>query len=231
MLSKILNLLFPSQCPICGASSDNHKHNPICHKCWISIERYEGPRCSICGLPTPSQYTGTCSECLKSGPPFSKILYYGVYEGALREAVHLLKFNGIKRLARPLSELLLTLPVKKCAAIIPVPLHPGKLKKREFNQTALLGLQLSRALKIPLLLDSLKKVRETRLQTEVSGKERHTNLTRAYAVSGDISGKRLLLVDDVITTGATVRECAATLKRAGASDIEVIALARSMPKY
>ena len=128
-----------------------------------------------------------------------------------------LEVRVIKRLARPLSELLLALPVAKCDAVIPVPLRPGKLREREFNQSALLGLQLSQALKIPLLLDSLKKVREIRLQTEVSGKERHTNLTRAYAVSGDISGKRLLLVDDVITTGATVRECAATLKRAGVS--------------
>jgi ComF family protein len=230
MLSRLLNLIFPSQCPVCHAVSDSHRHNPLCHSCWTSIERYEGPGCSICGLPTPSPYTGICAECLRSAPSFSKILYYGVYEGSLKESVHLLKFGGIKRLSKPLSDLLLNLPISPCDGIVPVPLHSKKLKEREFNQTALLGRHLSKALKTPLLLNSLKKIRPTKLQTEVSGKDRHSNLKKAYAVTGNVSGKRLLLVDDVITTGATVRECAATLKRAGASNVEVIALARSMPR-
>jgi predicted amidophosphoribosyltransferase len=92
------------------------------------------------------------------------------------------------------------------------------------------GLEFRREKRSPLLLNSLQKIRLTKLQTEVSGKDRHSNLRKAYAVTGNISGKRLLLVDDVITTGATVRECASTLKHAGASNVEVIALARSMPR-
>jgi len=157
-------------------------------------------------------------------------MYFGIYEGTLRESIHLLKFGGIKRLAKPLSELLMTLPASRCDAIVPVPLHKKKLREREFNQTALLGRHLSKIMKTPLLLHSLQKVRETKLQTEVSGKERHVNLRKAYAASRDISGKNILLVDDVVTTGATIEECASTLKRAGAKNVEVIALARSMPR-
>lgn len=230
MLSRILNLLFPSHCPICNSPSDNHRQNPLCNECWASIERYSGPSCEICGLPTPSPYTAICGECLRKRPPYSRILYYGIYDGALKESIHLLKFQGIKRLAKPLSDLLLTLPIKEYDAVVPVPLHSKKLKEREFNQTALLGRQISKATKTPLLLNSLVKTRETKLQTEVGRKGRLTNLKKAYAFSGDINGLRLLLVDDVITTGATVSECAATLKRAGAREIEVIALARSMPR-
>jgi len=230
LFAPILNLLFPSRCPICSHPSNEHSHNPICAACWSDIVPYHGPKCSICGMPTKSQYTGTCGDCLHTAPPFSKIMYYGIYEGTLRESIHLLKFGGIKRLAQPLSKLLLSLPASQCDAILPVPLHRNKLREREFNQTALLGKHLSMALKRPLLLHSFQKVRETKLQTEVSGRERYTNLRKAYAASDDVRGKNILLVDDVITTGATVRECAATLKRAGARQVEVIALAHSMPR-
>ena len=149
----------------------------------------------------------------------------------LKESIHLLKFNGIKRIVKPLGSLLRELPTGNYDAIVPVPLHPKKLKEREFNQTALLGLHLSRALNMPLLLDSLIKIRETKLQTEVGRTGRLGNLKKAFAVSENLAGKRLLLVDDVITTGATVSECSSILIKAGASDVEVIALARSMPKY
>jgi ComF family protein len=229
-LRSILNLLFPSQCPLCFSHSDNHSHNPICSKCWSTIARYEGPACSICGLPTVSIYTSICAECLAKKPPFSKINCYGIYDGALKESIHLLKFQGVKRLAKPLSELLVTQCSNDYDAVVPVPLHIKKLKEREFNQTALLGRFLSRSINKPLLLAALIKTRETELQTAVSGKERRANLRGAFSISQDISGMRLLLVDDVITTGATVRECAATMKRAGAKEIRVVALARSMPR-
>jgi ComF family protein len=231
MLGNILNLLFPSKCPICSSASDKHDYNPLCSECWSSIERYTGPACSTCGLPTPSPVTGICGECLRKKPPFSKILCYGIYDGALKESIHLLKFQGVKRLAKPLSSLLLRLPLSDYDAIVPVPLHSKKLKEREFNQTALLGRHLSGVLKIPLLLDSLIKIRETKLQTEVGRTGRLRNLKKAFAVSGNLAGRRLLLVDDVITTGATVNECSFVLMKAGASEVEVIALARSMPKY
>ncbi|HMK56917.1 MAG TPA: phosphoribosyltransferase family protein [Dissulfurispiraceae bacterium] len=110
-------------------------------------------------------------------------------------------------------------------------MHTNKLRQREFNQTALLCRHLSKILKIPVLLDSLIKVKDTKLQTEVGRAGRLRNLKGAFAVSKEIGGKRLLLVDDVITTGATATECSSVLKKAGAKEIDVVALARSMPRY
>jgi len=114
------------------------------------------------------------------------------------------------------------------AGFMSIPLHSKKFKERKFNQNALLGLHLSKALKTPLLVTSLRKTRETKLQMEMSGKDRRFNLIKAYTVNGDIRGKRLLLADGVITTEARVREYAATMKRPGASTVDVFALTLSM---
>jgi ComF family protein len=185
----------------------------------------------VCGIPTVSPLTTLCASCIKEAPPFSKALYFGLYEGALRESIHLYKFGGVRRLSRPLSLLLQSLPIPRVDAIIPVPLHENSLRRREFNQTARIACRLSRDQGIPLRLRTLDKVRETLPQTEVSGKERLSNVKNAFSVRGDLEGLRLLLLDDVITTGATVRTCAEALIGAGAKDIVVLALARSVPKY
>lgn len=230
MLPIILNLLFPSKCPVCGNRSDNHLYNPFCKNCWEGIERYSGPACKACGMPTVSSYTTICETCLKTPPPFSQVLYYGIYEGQLKEAIHLLKFNGIKRLSMPLSFLFAELPIPRVDGIVPVPLHKKRLLQRGFNQAAAISQSLSEKLKIPLMLHVLTKVIDTPPQIKVSGKERIKNVQDAYSVSDEVEGLELLLVDDVITTGATVRECAKALMDAGAKDVSVIALARSMPK-
>jgi ComF family protein len=229
-ISRLLNIFFPSKCPVCGNRSDNHLYNPFCTKCWGSIERYSGPACNICGIPTVSYYTLTCESCINARPPFSKVLYYGIYEGVLKEVIHLLKFNGVKRLSKPLSLMLSDLPIPKTDGIIPVPLHHKRLHQREFNQTATISRHLSENLKIPLMLNVLKKTKETPPQTDVTGKERLKNIKNVFTASEEIKGLDLLVIDDVITTGATVRECAKTLIKAGAKSVTVAALARSMPK-
>ncbi len=181
-------------------------------------------------MPTISSLTITCGSCLKTKPPFSRVLYYGIYDGALKEAIHLLKFNGVKRLSKPLSLMLSELPIPKADGIIPVPLHHKRLHQREFNQTASISRHLSKKLKIPLMLDVLKKTKETPPQTDVTGKERLKNLKNVFRTYEEINGLDLLLIDDVITTGATIRECAKALIKAGAKSVSVVAVARSMPK-
>lgn len=161
------------------------------------------------------------------------IVYYGIYEGVLRDAIHLLKFKGIKRLAGPLSHLLWSviadLNMSGIDMVVPVPMHKKRLLQREFNQTATIGLLIAKKLNRPLM-DVLQKNRDTLPQTYVNGKERLNNMKSAFIVSGEIKGSNILLVDDVITTGATVLECAKVLMKAGAKSVTIAALARSMPR-
>jgi ComF family protein len=230
-LNSFLNFLFPSTCPVCGNNSDSYGHNPICKSCWKGIERYAGPSCMSCGLPVASAHAAHCESCLKAPPPYSGILYYGIYFGTLRKAIHLLKFKGIKRLSRPIAALLSELPIPEADGIVPVPLHPNKIKEREFNQTALIGRHLSRHSGIRLLYDALKKNKETPPQTDVTGKDRMRNVKNTFTAGKAVNGLRLVLVDDVITTGATVHECSKALTKAGAKSVTVVAVARSVPKY
>ena len=228
--ARFLNVLFPSKCPVCGNKSDSHIHNPICSACWNGIMPFDGYSCNICGRPGVSPHILHCEQCTKERPLFEKILYYGIYDGALREAIHLLKFNGVKRLAAPLALLLNELPLPSTDAIVPVPLSKKNLLNRGFNQTADIAHHLSKKLKIPLMINALKKTRETLPQTDVSGKERLKNLKGAFAADDCVRGFDLLLLDDVVTTGATVSECSRELLKKGAKSVMVIAVARSMPK-
>lgn len=222
-------MLFPSRCPLCGNISDSYIYNPICSHCWGMIQKYNGPACKICGIPAISDETTICESCIKTEQPFSKIIYYGLYEGTLRKAIHLLKFTGVKRLSKPLYSLLLELPLPKADIIIPVPLYLKKLREREFNQTALIGRRLSRKFNIPMITDCLIKIRETAPQTSLKRDERLKNVKKAFSALKNLDGQDVLLLDDVITTGATVKECSTVLVKAGAKSVTVLALAHSTP--
>lgn len=177
-------------------------------------------------MPTSSENIGRCEGCLKD-TPFDKVLYYGKYEGILKEVIHHYKFNKVKRLSKPLAMLLSELPIPDSDAIVVVPLQTKRLKEREFNQTAVIGHHLSRRLRIPFLLDALIKVKDTKPQTGLSEEERLRNLKNAFVAMDKVKGLNLLLIDDVITTGATIKECSRALLKAGAKGVTVLALART----
>jgi ComF family protein len=155
------------------------------------------------------------------------VLNYGVYSDALAEAINLLKFSGLRRLANPLGKLLLNLEIPECDGIIPVPLSKRGLRARGFNQSLLMARVISKKLEIPLYIDMLLKIRDTSPQVGLSAKERMKNIRGAFKASREINNLRLLLLDDVMTTGATVRECSRALMRAGAKEVIVITLARA----
>jgi ComF family protein len=168
-----------------------------------------------------------CGQCLKKSPPFSRVLNYGIYEWALSAAINHLKFYGVKRLAKPLAGLLSAFDFSGLDGIVPVPLSVRRLRERGFNQSLLVARVLSRKFQIPLLMDSLMKIKETPPQIGLSAKERLLNLRNAFEVEGDIRGLSLLVVDDVMTTGATVTECSKVLMKAGAKEVVVLTLARA----
>ena len=142
-------------------------------------------------------------------------------------AINIYKFHGIRRLHTPLGKLLLEINVTAMDAIIPVPLGIKGLRERGFNQSLLLAKVISENAKLPLVMDGLMKIRETHPQVGLSAKERARNLKGAFIAKKDFREKKLLLVDDVMTTGATANECAKQLFRAGAEDVAVLTLARA----
>jgi len=138
-----------------------------------------------------------------------------------------MKFSGIRRLAKPLGRLLLNLEIPECDGIVPVPLSRNSLRERGFNQSLLMARVISKKLNITLYMDALLKTRDTLPQVGLNAKERRKNLKGAFKASGKINNQRLLLIDDVMTTGATVRECSKILIKAGAKEVVVITLARA----
>ncbi len=230
MFNTLLNILFPESCPLCSNPVSVHKTAPLCESCWTTIVPYEGPACRRCGRPFTSDAASICFGCLQDEPLFASARSFGLYSGALRKAINLLKYHNIKRLAVPLAEIIRADGLPQVDAVLPVPLHIRRLRQREFNQSALIAKYLAKGTETAFVPDCLIKIRDTKPQVGLSSVERRKNMKNAFGIrkKEKIQGKRLLLVDDVSTTGATVRECAGVLKRAGAGDVHVFTLAHGM---
>lgn len=227
LISRLLNILYPSLCPACGNPSDQWTYSPVCSACWSQLKRYSGPSCMICALPVASEHARICGQCMQKAPPFSRVITYGLYEGVLAQAIHQFKFHRIRRLSKPLGNLLLHLDIPHADGIIPVPLSKKGLIARGFNQSLLISHIIAKHTGITLCMDFLFKTKDTPPQIGLSARERLSNLKNAFEVHGNLKDLRVLLVDDVITTGATVRECSKMLMKAGAQEVIVLALARA----
>jgi ComF family protein len=224
--STLLNIVFPSDCPVCGRGSDSIACSPICASCWGGIERYGGTSCRICSEPFVSKDAHTCGRCLSERPPFRRAICYGIYAGALKEAIHQLKFHSARRLSGGLGRLLAEMDIPGADCIVPVPLTARGLRQRGFNHSQLISRALSGALGLPLDIKTLYKKKDTPPQVGLSRRARLENLKGAFGFSGRLQGGTVLLVDDVITTGATARECAKTLIKAGADKVYAVSPAR-----
>lgn len=230
MIGGLLHILFPESCPLCGKPSKEHSTAPICNDCWKSVSPYEGPSCLKCGRPLVSDVSITCRDCLEREPHFERVRSFGIYDGVLKKAITVFKYGSIRRLSKPLSAMMSRVRIPAADILLPVPLHERRLREREFNQSALLAKHLSRHTGIPVSLDSLIRTRDTAPQAGLSAGERRKNIRNAFYVqeNGCIKGKNIILVDDVFTTGATLRECSRVLKRSGSENIYAVTLAHSM---
>jgi ComF family protein len=209
-------------------SSNSLLYSPICRNCWSGIKRYEGASCRICSEPFTSDAGDICGRCLMERPPFAGVITYGLYSDTLKEAINLLKFSSVKRLAKPLGMLIAKLDIPQVDMIVPVPLSIKRLRQRGFNQTLLIGRVVSKTLDIPLSSELLYKKKETLPQAVLSASDRARNLKNAFATRSRLKGETVLLVDDVMTTGATARECSKTLLKAGAGKVFVATVARAV---
>ena len=194
------------------------------------------PLCHICGIPfIGAGADHLCGNCHKHPPPYDAARAAFIYDGHCRTLIHSFKYNNKIHLRRPLA--LLTgqrlqafITARAPDIIIPVPLHVKRLRSRGFNQSVLLGELLAQVWRLPLERQALKRIRWTEPQINLSADKRLDNVKGAFAVSDrfTVAGKRVLLVDDVMTTGSTAKECAAVLKQAGAVDVSVITVARAV---
>jgi ComF family protein len=177
-----------------------------------------------------------CSDCLSDIHQFDRARAAGIYRGLLREIIQRFKYEGKTFLARPLAQLVTHIAAgladyQDLKLIIPVPLHPRRLRQRGFNQASLLARQLGSNLGLPVDYSLLKRSRWTEPQTGLSRKQRAKNVKGAFALINQkkVGGKGVLLLDDVITTGETVNQCVRVLKAGGARKVVVLTVARTVP--
>ncbi|BCR03592.1 amidophosphoribosyltransferase [Desulfuromonas versatilis] len=234
-LQALLDLLLPPACPLCGANlPQGPDQPPLCPACLAGIRPLESPCCPRCALPYPAE-EGTdhlCEPCLRRPPPFAWVAALGLYMGTLQSAVQRLKFSGAIGLDRPLASLLadrFTDQVREFEPdlLLPVPLHRDRLRRRSYNQSLLIARVLGRRWGVPVACRSLVRTRDTPPQQALKADIRQRNLQGAFRLLGPLAGERVILVDDVMTTGATARECSRVLLTGGASAVAVTVLART----
>ena len=218
----LLDLVFPRTCAGCGSEGDY-----LCDECEAAIPRLEPPQCSLCSTPSRSPL---CAWCRSANQPFDRITAPYRWTGVLQEMVYALKYRNVRASAPRLAELMSAHLVERSGTadiIAPVPLHLTRQRERGYNQSELLAREISKSTGIPMATDVLARTRNTPPQVSMSTpEERRQNVIGAFECVGDVAGKRVLLVDDVVTTGATVAECAAQLRQAGATSIWVLSLGR-----
>ncbi|GMV99399.1 MAG: amidophosphoribosyltransferase [Candidatus Hydrogenedentota bacterium] len=241
LVLTVKNLFFPQFCITCRTRLFTEENGYFCPTCWESTPRVERPFCPVCGRPHPpvrgvsSLSNFPCGQCVKRGgtQPFNRMFAPAVYAEAMAEAIKLLKFHGKTRLVRPIGELV-------CDGInqewdtggydflIPVPLHKVRQRQRGFNQSLLLANEIVPFFPGARIVESLRRVRPTLVQSRLKSEaERRENVRGAFewCSQAPLTGRKVVLVDDVITTAGTVTECAAVLRSAGARQVDVIAAA------
>jgi len=265
LLSVLVQAVFPSRCLKCRqfiqpgheANLDEAGHRAFsdslvlsrffCHDCLSGFQPITSPLCPVCGtmFSTVEDTDHLCGACIAKPRRFASALAAGVYADILRIAIHQLKYAGRIQLARPMGRLLFNVFLdhtdrQPIDLIMPVPLHPSRLRQRGFNQADLLLKEWESLFEetrpggvLPKIeRQVLKRIRKTRSQMLLGKADRFRNIRKAFGVNQkgnkDITDARILLVDDVYTTGATLDECARVLLRAGASRVDALTVARTL---
>ncbi|AFL53555.1 putative competence protein F [Sinorhizobium fredii USDA 257] len=232
-----VNLVFPPVCCGCGRLTGDAR--AVCPSCWAGLRLIERPYCEVLGSPfAVDPGSGAVSPQAIANPPvFDRLRSVSLHEGIARDLVHGLKYRDRTDLASMMAEWMIRASDGTVAAadmIVPVPLHAFRLWRRKFNQSAELARCISERAGKPYRPETLHRVRRTRRQVGLAARAREENVRGAFAVAESarpgLEGKRIVLVDDVYTTGATVSAATRALKRAGAGDVTVLTFAMAMPE-
>ena len=233
-LAASIDLLLPPACLLCGRLlPTGHDAQAFCRDCLAAMPPLTSAHCRCCAQPFPDTTSNHLfGNCLQRQPPFSIVHAVGIYQGSLKQAIHKLKYRNRLVLAKPLGQLLGKSIVAEGSGfapdrIIPVPLHPRRLRQRGYNQ----ALEVARpiAQQSGILLDTtlLQRTRNTPQQQGLTATERRSNLRNAFTLTSGAPALRILLIDDVMTTGETVRECSRTLLVSGIVEVQVAAVGRA----
>ncbi len=242
-LGWLLDGLYPPRCRFCRERIFGQDEECFCPGCWARIRLIGHPLCTVCGRPffDAAGEDHPCGVCLTREPRFFRARAWACYPSdedeshPLRQVVQRFKYGRKVSLGKPLGRLM----ASGCSdffqgasfdLVIPVPLHPKRLRWRGFNQAVILAREVGRIRQLRVDPFILSRPRETPPQTQLAEEERRKNVRGAFVVnpSSSVQGKRLLLVDDVYTSGATVNECSRTLLRAGAKEVQVLTLTRTV---
>lgn len=231
-LKTFVNIILPPRCLLCGKVI--HSDNSLCSECFSNISFITKPYCAHCGLPLVGCTTDAlfCPDCLAEKSKFRLCRSAVKYDNYSKKLILDFKFSDHLENKKLLSQWLFLagedIFKQGIDLIIPVPLHYARLFKRKYNQSAVLADGLSALCKLSVDYTSLRKIKHTTPQIQCSGKQRTQNVKNAFQVvsSHNIKGKRILLIDDVFTTGSTLNECAKALLTSGAKSVDALTIAR-----
>ncbi|MCB2202522.1 ComF family protein [bacterium] len=220
----VLDWIYPPVCVGCGEPGYR-----LCDKCFGTIRFIEGHVCERCGLPIGLKRLH-CEECDEEKPPYDAMRSLARYEGVIRESIHALKYGDNLSLGEVFTDRLTAIVREEDWSpdlIIPVPLSPARKAQRGYNQSTLLARPVALQLGVRFTPEVLRRIRNTQSQVELPADKRRENVKGAFnALPELVSGKRVLLVDDVTTTGSTIKECALALREVGAAAVYCLTLAR-----
>jgi ComF family protein len=235
--APLIDILFPPLCHGCKSFIPKAGELHLCRDCLEGSPPIVSPCCTVCGLPflTEGGIDHSCGGCITEPPAFAAARAAVLFDGPVRDLIHRFKYDKRVQHSRPLAFLtarhLKEFAVASAADfLVPVPLHVKRVRQRGFNQAVLLGEILAGQWRLPLSRRNLRRIRWTEPQINLTAAERKGNVRGAFAVDDPaaVRDRRIILVDDVYTTGSTVAECARTLKKAGAEAVFVVTVARAI---
>jgi ComF family protein len=210
-------------CLLCGASAVRSR---LCKPCAASLPRLPSVGCSICALPLTSG--SVCGACLERPPAYDRVFAPFAYAFPVDALIHALKYGGNLSIAPILADALAAISPPRVDAVLPVPLAAGRLRERGFNQARELARSVGQKLDVPVLAHACRKLADTPPQAALPWKERAGNVRATFVCDVDLTGLRVALVDDVMTSGATLNELARNVKRAGAVHVSAWVIARTL---
>jgi ComF family protein len=236
LVHGLMAIVYPKTCFSCRKKlAEKADDGFLCSQCRGKIKKNLPPFCVSCGRQLEKRWLAknVCPACQKKKLHFDRAFSPCVYDGVIKELIHKFKYNGKEHLGLPLSRIMVDfikeyrLPIDYIDCIIPIPLHKARLREREFNQAQILGRHIAEEFKKDILADAIERYRHTKTQTDLEIDERFLNVRDSFRIAQPeaIEGKNVLVIDDVLTTGATSSEVAAALKEAGAKMVFVLTLA------